>query len=430
MPWQRCARISVAPFDFSMNLQAMTSEKLQFSLPAVFTIGPETEEDALKKYARLLSGSSRSELQDNAPASTVKHHIQDIVKGIIEGETRVIVSSMSMEEIFKERQIFKNKVIGNVQNELEEFGLKIYNANVKELQDTPGSEYFAFLSRKAHEGALNQARVDVAEARMRGEIGESEKQGKTKQEISKIDAETAVLETKRKAEKAKADADLVDCKTALNSRNEMSKITATRQNEMKEAELQKQLQAKMAETELERRRANEVTKSKVAREAAQETANASYYTEQKGADAHLYKRKMEADALYYRQSKEADAAFYKQQREAEGLLELSKGYGALVDVLGGPQAFLQFQMMQNGTYEKLAHANAQAINGLQPKITTWNTGNGDVGDSSAPIRNIMQNLPPLLSTIQEQTGISPPTWLAQMPNGHPKDPDMAKTSSG
>lgn len=38
-----------------------------------------------------------------------------------------------------------------------------YNANVKELQDTPGSEYFAFLSRKAHEGALNQAKVDVAE---------------------------------------------------------------------------------------------------------------------------------------------------------------------------------------------------------------------------------------------------------------------------
>lgn len=68
-----------------------------------------------------------------------------------------------------------------------------YNANVKELQDTPGSEYFAFLSRKAHEGALNQAKVDVAEARMRGHIGEAEKQGKTKQEVSKIDAETGKL---------------------------------------------------------------------------------------------------------------------------------------------------------------------------------------------------------------------------------------------
>ena len=83
----------------------------------------------------------------------------------------MIVSGMTMEEIFKERQVFKNKVIQNVQSELDQFGLKIYNANVKELQDTAGSEYFKFLSRKAHEGASNQAKVDVANACMMGEIG-------------------------------------------------------------------------------------------------------------------------------------------------------------------------------------------------------------------------------------------------------------------
>lgn len=81
-----------------------------------------------------------------------------------------------------------------------------YNANVKELQDTAGSEYFKFLSRKAHEGASNQAKVDVANARMIGEIGEAEKRGTARQEISKIDAQTAVLETQRKSEKAEADA--------------------------------------------------------------------------------------------------------------------------------------------------------------------------------------------------------------------------------
>ena len=110
-----------------------------------------------------------------------------------------------------------------------------YNANVKELQDTPGSEYFAFLSRKAHEGALNQARIDVAEARMRGEIGEAEKEGKTKQEISKIDADTAVLETKRKAEKAKADSALTDHQTELDANVDMNKIAAKRHNAIKNA---------------------------------------------------------------------------------------------------------------------------------------------------------------------------------------------------
>lgn len=71
-----------------------------------------------------------------------------------------------MEQLFRDRHQFKSDVLKSVQGELDQFGLKIYNANVKELQDTPGSEYFAFLSRKAHEGALNQAKVDVADARM------------------------------------------------------------------------------------------------------------------------------------------------------------------------------------------------------------------------------------------------------------------------
>lgn len=78
---------------------------------------------------------------------------------------------------------------------------------------------------------------------------------------------------------------------------------------------------------------------------------------------------------------------------------------------------MQYMMLQNNTYEKLAKANATAIQGLQPKITVWNTGEGSsTADSGAPIRNLFQSLPPLLSTINDQTGIAPPTWLAQMPN--------------
>ncbi|KAL2872662.1 flotillin domain protein [Aspergillus lucknowensis] len=425
MPWQRCARISVMPFDFSLNLQAMTIEKLQFSLPAVFTIGPDDNLQALKKYALLLSGNAGNQQAPKQADSTMntpatRNHVQDIVKGIIEGETRVIVSSMTMEEIFKERQVFKTKVISNVQNELAQFGLKIYNANVKELQDTKGSEYFAFLSRKAHEGALNQAKIDVAEARMRGEIGEAEKKGRTKQEISKIDADTAVLETKRKAEKAKADSELMTRQTELDTQVQLGKIVAQRQRDVRDAELQKQVETKRAETELERLRANQVTKSKVEREAAQEQADAQYYTSTKAAEGKLYEQKMEADARFYRVNRDAEAAFNAKKREAEGVLEMAKAYGALIDVLGGPQAFLQWKMIETGMYERLALANGKAIQGLQPKITTWNTGDGgsSSGDAMGPIRNIMQGLPPLLTTIHDQTGIKPPQWFAQLPDGN------------
>lgn len=101
----------------------MTIEKLQFSLPAVFTIGPDDNMESLTKYAKILTGREASNKRQDS--QTGRNHVQDIVKGIIEGETRVIVSGMTMEEIFKERQVFKTKVIENVQSELNQFGLRM-----------------------------------------------------------------------------------------------------------------------------------------------------------------------------------------------------------------------------------------------------------------------------------------------------------------
>ena len=337
--------------------------------------------------------------------------------------------------------------------------MKIYNANVKELQDTAGSEYFKFLSRKAHEGAANKAKIDVAEACMRGEIGEAEKRGKTKQEISKIDAETAVLETKRKSEKATADAQLTTTQTKLNMGINLANIQAKREAEAKDAELQKNVEVKRAAMELEKRRATDLVYATIDRESAQQKAEAKLYTETKSADGVLYKQRQDAEAklfanakaaeghlltqkqtaeaLYFSTAREAeanlyaetktaeatvakaDASCYASLKTAEGLKAMAGAYGELAQVLGGPQGLLQYLMLEQNTHEKLALANAQAIQGLQPKITVWNTGdqagNGEgAGGGVGAIKNIMQSLPPLLSTINEQTGIQPPGWLAQM----------------
>jgi flotillin len=76
-------------------------------------------------------------------------------------------------------------------------------------------------------------------------------------------------------------------------------------------------------------------------------------------------------------------------------------------------------MLEKGLYQQLAAENAKAIQGLQPKFNIWTTGDGNAGDASKPLRNVFQTLPPLLTTIQEQTGIQPPSWLAQMPTANP-----------
>ena len=340
--------------------------------------------------------------------------------------------------------MFKKDVIEHVQTELDQFGLKIYNANVKELQDLGDSKYFESLSRKAHEGAQSQAQVDVANARMIGHIGEAEKEGETKQKIAKINAYTAVLETERKVEKANADQKLRTREIAISREIKLEQIAADRAAEQKDAELQKGVEEKRAQMELERLRATTVTQAKISRESAQQKADADLYSSNKKADAQQYTQKAEAEAVYGRTAKDAEATLYKrtkeaearerdaeatffakqkeaeasylaQKKEAEGLIEMSKAYGALANVMGGPQGLMQLLMLQNNTYEKLAAQNAKAINGLQPKINVWNTGNQEGMDSTAPIRNLFQSLPPLLSTIQDQTGMQPPSWLAQMP---------------
>jgi flotillin len=131
LPFQKVSKFSLTPFDFSMQLTAMTVEKLKFALPAVFTIGPDDSMEAMMKYAVLLTGTDAGATSKPSTAVAVgegRDHVQDIVKGIIEGETRSIVSTLTMEELFKDRRIFRDKVIKNVQSELDQFGLKIYNA--------------------------------------------------------------------------------------------------------------------------------------------------------------------------------------------------------------------------------------------------------------------------------------------------------------
>lgn len=140
-PFQRCQKFSVRPQDYAIDLQAMTKEKLQFLLPVVFTIGPDVENspvgneqlpddraDALKKYAMLLADA---ETQKGAQKAK---HVHAIVRGIIEGEAQQLVSSMTMEEIFAEREEFKRRLHGNIEEELSHFGLRVYNAVVKELR--------------------------------------------------------------------------------------------------------------------------------------------------------------------------------------------------------------------------------------------------------------------------------------------------------
>ncbi|KAF6829239.1 flotillin domain-containing protein [Colletotrichum musicola] len=442
-PFQRCMRFSVQPHDYAMNLQAMTKEKLQFLLPVVFTVGPDVNSrganathgggggggsgghgedaeehipnnrredrgDSLMKYAMLLAEAA--DKKDGTMA-----HLENIVKGVIEGEVRVLVSSMTMEEIFTEREVFKRRIFKNIQSELSQFGLVIYNANVKELKDAPNSIYFESLSRKAHEGATNQARIDVAEAQLRGNVGEAQRKGEQDREIAKINAETAVQKTERDIERAAAEANLDTRQASLSRDVEIARVEARRALESKDEDLKKEVELKRAAAEIERLRATDVVKATIEREARQQQADAEAYAVEADARAHFEKNRREAEANQYAAQLAAEADLAVALKKAEGVAAMAEAYGKMSQAFGGPAGLMQYLMIEKGTYVELAKANASAIRGLEPKISVWNTGasgSGSGGEASGvdTMRNVYQMLPPLMTTINEQTGITLPEW--------------------
>ena len=147
--------------------------------------------------------------------------------------------------------------------------------------------------------------------------------------------------------------------------------------------------------------------------AADADAAASYAKVTKSTDAAAYQTRNDAEAFSYATQQRAEAELVAKLREAEGISAMADAYGKLSNAFGGPAGLLQYMMIEKGTYVELAKANAAAIRGLEPKISVWNTGSAQGGQGADPtetMRNVYQMLPPLMSTINEQTGITLPEW--------------------
>jgi len=234
------------------------------------------------------------------------------------------------------------------------------------------------MRRRATEGAMNQSRVEVAQARMTGEIGESEKRGQTKQRISQIEAETAIKETIRKKEKAAAEADLKQRQIELNKNIQITTIEAQRIAESRDTELQRDIEIKRAETEYAKLQALDLTKMRITREKMEQQADAELYTAQKKADAQFYSQKREAEAYQLRMNVEAEAELYGKQKTAEGIKAVyqaqHEAFTKLKEAFGSDAMLMKFLMLEKGLFTDLAEANANAIKGLNPKINIWNTG--------------------------------------------------------
>ena len=147
---QSYAYLNLEPMTIDIELQSALSQKnIRVNVPSTFTIGISTNPDIMNNAAERLLGLSEKEIATQA-------------RDIILGQTRLVIATLSIEEINQDREKFLDLVNRNVSTEINKIGLELINVNVRDITDESG--YIEALGQKAASEAINKAKVEVAEA--------------------------------------------------------------------------------------------------------------------------------------------------------------------------------------------------------------------------------------------------------------------------
>ena len=152
--------LSLTPISIDANLtNALSKQNIRVDVPCRFTVGISTEGDSMNNAAERLLGLSANE-------------IQELARDILFGQLRLVIATMSIEEINSDRDKFLEAISTNVEVELKKIGLRLINVNVTDIKDESG--YIEALGKEAAAKAINEAKVSVAEQDKYGEIGKAE----------------------------------------------------------------------------------------------------------------------------------------------------------------------------------------------------------------------------------------------------------------
>ncbi len=325
--------LSLKPLQFECNLQkALSSQNIRVDVPTTVTVGISTEPEIMQNAAERLLGLSSSETED-------------LVKDIVYGQMRLVVSNMTIEKLNSDRDDFMAEVAKAVGTELNKIGLKLINLNITDIRDEAG--YIIALGQKDKAIAINAAEVEIAKAEKDGETKKAEQVrmkntevAKTKQEEAIAVAQANSLKDSQVAE-AQRDRDINVAKSV--AEGEIGKIEAAKTVTEKDAELkvvqadaektaqtaqvkanaevakQKQLaQVEVVQAEAKVRQEEELAQ-KIAEEArAQRTEAALNATKIVPAEIAKKEALLEAEAYQAKLEKEAEAEANRMKLIAEG----------------------------------------------------------------------------------------------------------------
>ena len=395
---QDYAYISLKPMTINIDLRgALSLQNIRINVPSTFTIGVSTEPSIMANAAERLLGFR---VED----------IEEMAKEIIFGQLRLTVATLTIEQINQDRDSFLELIQKNVGQEMRKVGLYLINVNIADITDE--SDYIESIGKKAASTAVEQARVDVANAQRDGAIGQAEADRTREIQVAQNNAEAekgrkaaqadqrvyveqqeamAVGgENAAQAEIARANADLAEAEASAKQRADVATAQA-------EAEIAK---AKYDEEE-QSLRASEIARETIAKQQVEIAAEAEAERQRRIARG------------------EADAILAKYEAEAEGVKQVleakAQGYSNLVaSASGDPKAAATLLMVEK--IEAMVSAQTEAIRNLKiDKITVWDSGNDKDGNSATSnfVSSLVQSLPPI-HDVAKMSGVELPDYLGSM----------------
>ncbi len=380
------AYLSLTPISIDANLtNALSRQNIRVDVPCRFTVGISSEPDTMLAAAERLLGLSAQQ-------------IQVLARDILFGQLRLVIATMSIEELNSDRDKFLEAISANVEVELKKIGLRLINVNVTDIMDESG--YIEALGKEAAAKAVNEAKVRVAEQEKVGEIGKADAERETRIRTAEANAQAVAGENEAKIAIANSDANRREREAEA-----QRKATAAE----KVAQAQALEEAYAAERKAEEARAE--------RERSTQTANvivAQEIEKQRlvlAAEAEAEQKRVNAKG-------EADAIFAKMEAEAKGLYEVltkqAEGYDKMISAAGG-DATKAYTLLLLEKLPELVKTQVEAIKGINiDKVTVWDTGaNGDGKTSTANfLSGLMKSVPPL-GELFDQAGLSLPEYLAK-----------------
>jgi flotillin len=427
---QDFAYLDLKPISIEANLtNALSRQNIRVDVPCRFTIAISTETDSMNNAAERLLGLKPEQ-------------IQELSKDILFGQLRLVIATMTIEEINSDRDEFLENISKNVDTELKKIGLKLINVNVTDIKDESG--YIEALGKEAAAKAINEAKVSVANQFKLGETGkavadrdkdiqiaETQRERDVRIAITQKDKEISIASAGKdeaigKAEAARdtriktSEANAIAIKGENEAQISIASSDATRRE--KEAEYlrvamtaEKVQQAKALEESYVAEQKAEAARSE--RERATQVANIV-------VPAEIAKQKLiiqaQADAERIRENAkgEADAIYAKMEAEAKGLYEIltkqAEGYAQVVKAAGGDPT-KAFQLLLIEKLPELVKTQVEAVKNIKiDKITVWDSGNGvnENGNSSTAnfVSGMMKTVPPL-NDLFNMAGLNLPSYL-------------------